>query len=126
MPKEPNPNDMENLSKAIVEAILGSDEVSQALGRVNMSVEGFGKNFMVFVVNLDSLADAKKKEKERLDSAINEADIKPKRRRPAKKENSPDIIDGKLITENEKKFQDFLSENFDSESWLKNLKLRLE
>jgi hypothetical protein len=124
-PKEPNPQDMENLSRAIVEAILGSGDVKQAMEKLNMPIEGFGKNFMVFVVNLESVSEFQKKEKKTGETSQQEPP-KPRRRKPTRKDSLPDLIDGRIVTDNEKKFQDFMAENFDSGSWLKKLKLRLE
>jgi hypothetical protein len=123
-PKDPNPEDMENLSRAIVEAILGSGDVKQAMEKLSMPIDGFGKNIMVFVVNLDSVSEFQKKDGKKAESM--EEPPKPRRRKPTRKDSLPDLIDGRTVSENEKKFNDFMAENFDSGSWLKKLKLRLE
>ncbi|MBI3581881.1 MAG: hypothetical protein HY098_07390 [Nitrospinae bacterium] len=123
-PKEPNPQDMENLSRAIVDAILRSDDVKHAMEKLNMPIDGVGKNLMVFVVNLDSVSEFQKKDG-KIDGAAQEAP-KPRRRKPSKRDSLPDLIDGRRVSENEKKFQDFVSDKFDSNAWLKKLRLRLE
>ncbi|MBI5178315.1 MAG: hypothetical protein HZA04_03545 [Nitrospinae bacterium] len=124
MPKDPD-KEMENLSKAIVEAILGSGEVKHALEKLGGEEAG-GKNFMVFMLSLDSLADAKKREVQPENGVIQPEMPKPRRKKPAKKNGVSELIDGKPVTPNEKKFHDFVADQFDSESWLKNLRLRLE
>ncbi len=121
-----NDNDMENLSKAIVEAILASEDVKQAIEKLGASDEAPSKNFMVFMVSLDSLSDMK-----RLGSATQNEEMmpelpKPRRRKPVKKTDVPELIDGHPLSPNEKKFQDFVSDKFNSESWLKALRLKLE
>ncbi len=130
MPKEHDPDrEMENLSKAIVEAILASEDVKKALEKLNGSEEALGKNFMVFMVSLDSLNDAKKGGKSIELAEVNEAPEelpKPRRRRPVKQHDTPDHIDGKPLSKNEKNFHDMLSDHFDTEEWLKSLKLRLD
>jgi hypothetical protein len=117
---------MENLSKAIVEAILASEDVKQALEKLNATDDVTGKNFMVFMVSLDSLSDARKLEMEAKSAGLIPEMPKPKRRKPVKKSETPELIDGQLISPNEKKFHDFIAEKFDSESWLKRLRLKLE
>ena len=133
MSKENDPDrEMEHLSKAIVEAILGSDDVKKALEKLNTSEDTLGKNFMVFVVSLDSLNDAKKGAKNHELGDLNDiGDMpeempKPRRRRPVKRADTPDHIDGEPLSKNEKNFRDMLSDHFDSEAWLKSLKLRLD
>ena len=133
MSKEHDPErEMEHLSKAIVEAILGSDDVKKALEKLNTSEDTLGKNFMVFMVSLDSLNDAKKGNKNPELNEINELNDlaeempKPRRRRPVKRNETPDHIDGEPLSKNEKHFRDMISDHFDTEAWLKSLKLRLE
>lgn len=127
MPKENDPDkEMENLSKAIVEAILASDDVKSALEKLNESPEAVGKNFMVFMVSLDSLNGFKAGRKDIDFEGLSEEMPKPKRRRPGRKPMMPDLIDGKPVSENEKRFQDMMSDQFDSDEWLKKLRLRLE
>ncbi len=123
-PKEPNPQDMENLSRAIVDAILRSGDVKHAMEKLNMPIDGVGKNLMVFVVNLDSVSEFQKNDG-KIDAAAQETP-KPRRRKPSKRDPLPDLIDGRHVSENEKKFQEFVSEKFDSNAWLKKLRLRLE
>ncbi|MBI3794071.1 MAG: hypothetical protein HY280_05005 [Nitrospinae bacterium] len=123
-PKEPNPNDMENLSRAIVEAILGSQDVKQAMEKLNVSVDAFGKNFMVFVVNLDAVADFNKKDPNIVQGPAEEPKLR--KRKTVKRDNLPDLVDGKEVSSNEEMFRDFIADRFDSDSWLKKLKLRLE
>jgi len=60
------------------------------------------------------------------DPAVQPEPQKPRRKKPAKKNWAPEIIDGKPLSPNEKRFQDFVADQFDSESWLKSLRLRLE
>ncbi len=130
MSKEHDPDrEMEHLSKAIVEAILGSDDVKKALEKLNTSEDTLGKNFMVFMVSLDSLNDAKRGTKSLEMGDLGEMPEempKPRRRRPVKRADTPDHIDGEPLSKNEKNFRDMLSDHFDTEAWLKSLKLRLD
>lgn len=116
----PDDKEMEKLSKAIVEAILGSDDVKKALHKVqNIEFES-PNSFMVFVVKLDSLADVKGKLKK-----ADITEIKPKKPKARKKKDISDVIDGRVLSKNEEKFLHYIAENFDQKDWLKKLKISL-
>lgn len=125
---------MENLSKAIVEAILASGEVKKALEKVQASDSAAAaKSLMVFMLRLDSIAELKDRfesETEDLsDFGIEDEQPKPKRRRLRKKSDQPslpDIIDGRVVSRSEKKFLEFLADKFDQSNWLKKNGIKLD
>lgn len=125
MPNRPE-KDMEALSKAIVEAIIGSSDVREALEKLKKLDAGAASSIMVFMVRLDSLSGANGKGKN-MDPIIEEAmEMKPKKRKSRKTSPKPPIVDGKIISKNEQKFLDYLSLNFDQQEWLKKNKLKLD
>ena len=118
--------DMEALSKAIVEAIIGSSDVKDALDKLQKIDAQAANSIMVFMVRLDSLSDVGGKDK-KMDPLIEEAlEMKPKKRKGRKTHEKPPVVDGKIITKNEQKFLDYLSLNFDQQEWLKRNKLKLD
>lgn len=125
--------EMENLSKAIVEAILASGDVKKALERVQSSDSAAAKSLMVFMLRLDSIAEFKERleseQDEMFDLGIEDEQQKPKRRRLRKKNDLPplpDIIDGRVVSRSEKKFMEFLADNFDQTNWLKKNGIKLD
>jgi len=121
-----NEREMENLSKAIVDAILSSSDVKEALEKLQKLDASTANSIMVFLVRLDSLSEISGNEVQK-EKFIEEAmKLKPQKRRGRKKQASPPIIDGKIISKNEEKFLDYLSKNFDQAKWLKNNKLKIE
>ncbi|GMT41777.1 MAG: hypothetical protein IEMM0002_0188 [bacterium] len=118
--------DMEKLSRAIVEAIMSSEPVRRALGKMHNVEDSLPSNFMVFMLRLDSLVDGKngnKKGEIRLEEFSKEKPKKRKSRKPAKR---LPIVDGRLLSENEKTFLDYLSKKFDQKAWLKKNKISLD
>jgi len=102
--------DMEALSKAIVEAIIGSSDVKEALEKLQKIDAHAANSIMVFMVRLDSLSGAGEKGK-RMDPVIEEAlELKPKKRKSRKTSPRPPIVDGKIISKNEQKFLDYLAQ----------------
>ena len=125
--------EMENLSKAIVEAILASGDVKKALEKMQASDSNIAKSMMVFMLRLDSIAELKDRfdaDPEELSEFGMEDELqKPKRRRLRKKVNLPslpDIIDGRVVSRSEKKFLEFLADNFDQGNWLKKNGIKLD
>lgn len=116
-----NDKEMDDLSKAIVESILNSEDVKRSLKKMQKTSDSAKNSIMVFMVRLDSLSEQAEKEK-----GIEACRLKPKKRKPRKKIGKPEVIDGKTITGNEQKFLDFLSENFDQKEWLKRNKISLD
>ncbi|MDH5542481.1 MAG: hypothetical protein OEY64_05910 [Nitrospinota bacterium] len=134
-----NPDrEMEKLSRAIVEAILASDDVKKSLEKLQHVDSSTYKSLMVFMLRLDSLSDFRNK----LSSDISDMDEMPdlemekgdeiaipkkrKVRKSADKVFLPDIIDGRIISGSEKKFLDFLADNFDQDTWLREHGLTLD
>ncbi len=128
---ENHDRDMEKLSRAIVEAILGSKDVKQALELIQNVDERTAKTLMVFVLKLDSLSEIKSAEiSEFRDGEIEETEEfrqeKLKRRKVRRKLESPEVIDGRAVSKSEKKFLDYLSDKFDTEGWLRKYGISLD
>jgi len=134
-----NPDrEMEKLSRAIVEAILASDDVKQSLEKLQHVDSSTYKSLMVFMLRLDSLSDFRNKLSSDISDMDDMPDLElekgdelsiPKKRKVRKnidKASLPEIIDGRLISRSEKKFLDFLSEQFDQDSWLRKNGLTLD
>jgi hypothetical protein len=125
--------EMENLSKAIVEAILASGDVKKALEKVQASDSNAARSLMVFMLRLDSIAEFKDRFESEPDEigefGLEDEPQKQKRRRLRKKNDLPnisEIIDGKIVSRSEKKFLDFLANNFDQVNWLKKNGIKLD
>jgi hypothetical protein len=118
--------EMEELSKAIVEAIMGSNDVKEALEKLKKIDSNTANSIMVFMVRMDSLSNTNEKCR-KIDPIIEESlRLKPKKRRGRKAQEKPFIVDGRILSRNEQKFLDYLSFNFDQIAWLKKNKLKLD
>lgn len=117
---------MEALSKAIVEAIMSSGDVKEALDKLQKLDASNINSIMVFMVRLDSLANGGEKGKKMFPIIEEPLKLKSKKRRARKSQEKPPIVDGKIISKNEQKFMDYLSLNFDQIAWLKKNKLKLD
>lgn len=106
---------LERLSKAIADAILGSDNVRNALFDVHKDNLIGEQNIIMLLLRMDGLPD--------LQDLIQKS--KKKKRKSSKKEPSQ-YIDGKKLSRSEVKFHEYLSENFDEMDWLKKNGLALD
>jgi len=126
---EKHDGEMEKLSRAIVEAIINSEDVKSAIEKIGKIDEKMAKSMMVFILKLDSLTDFKGGFADFEEDMDKFEDIPParlKKRKSRKKQEKAELVDGKIISGNEKKFLEFLSNNFDSKDWLKKNKISLD
>ncbi len=107
--------DYEKLSKAITEAVLNSPKVKKIVSEIQQRDEICPQSFMVLVLKLQSLTEG-------FEVEVEEAQEKPKkksRRTKKKATEEAQYIDGARLSEKEIEFEEFISERFDAEEWLK-------
>lgn len=107
--------DFEKLSRAITEAVMTSEKVKKIAEEIQKKEDICPDSFMVLVLKLQILTDS-------LTVDVDKVKNKPKKkpRRTRKKTSGMDqYIDGQPLTSREIKFQEFVSERFDSHEWLK-------
>ncbi len=107
--------DYEKLSKAITEAVLSSLKVKKIVSEIQQRDDICPQSFMVLVLKLQSLTEG-------FDVEVEEAPEKPKkkiRRSKKKAAEKTQFIDGEKLSKNEIEFEEFNSERFDTEEWLK-------
>jgi hypothetical protein len=107
--------DYEKLSKAITEAVLSSPSVKKIVSEIQKRDEICPQSFMVLVLKLQSLTEG-------FDVEVEEAPEKSKkkaRRTKKKAAEEAQYIDGSRLSKKELEFEEFISERFDAEEWLK-------
>jgi hypothetical protein len=107
--------DYEKLSKAITEAVLSSPSVKKIVSEIQKRDEICPQSFMVLVLKLQSLTEG-------FDVEVEEAPEKSKkkaRRTKKKAAEEAQYIDGARLSKKELEFEEFISERFDAEEWLK-------
>jgi len=110
-PKE----DIEKLSKAIVDAIVKSKEVKSILSRLVKNYIIVDKGFMMLMIKIQALTEL---------TDIQKKNDNGKRR--AKKNDMRQYIDGRELTSNEVAFLEYCAKNFDDKEWLKKVGISLE
>lgn len=107
--------DYEKLSKAITEAVLNSSKIKKIVAEIQQRDDICPQSFMVLVLKLQSLTEG-------FDVEVEEAPEKPKKKtRRSKKKTAEEAqyIDGEKLSKKEIAFEEFNSEHFDTEEWLK-------
>ena len=107
--------DYEKLSKAITEAVLSSPKVKKIVSEIQQRDDICPQSFMVLVLKLQSLTEG-------FEVEVEEAPEKPKKKsRRIKKKTAEEAqyIDGARLSKKEIEFEEFISERFDAEEWLK-------
>ncbi len=107
--------DYEKLSKAITEAVLSSPKVKKIVSEIQKRDEICPQSFMVLVLKLQSLTEG-------FEVEVEEAPEKSKkkvRRTKKKMAEEAQYIDGARLSKKEIEFEEFISERFDAEEWLK-------
>ncbi|MGK7346069.1 MAG: hypothetical protein ACNS63_09705 [Candidatus Nitrospinota bacterium M3_3B_026] len=123
MPEEPSPeNEMEILSKAIVDAIVRSRDVRKAIARLSGSDEIDSKSFMVLMLKVGNLAEAMGFDVPPGggDGAAKEGTNGEAGDKPDEQVKLPDSYeDGRRLSRAEKAFREYLSKVFDQDEWLR-------
>ncbi len=107
--------DYEKLSKAITEAVLSSPKVKKIVSEIQQRDDICPQSFMVLVLKLQSLTEG-------FEVKVEEAPEKSKKKlRRTKKKTAEEAqyIDGARLSKKEIEFEEFISERFDAEEWLK-------
>ena len=107
--------DYEKLSKAITEAVLSSPKVKQVVSEIQKRDEICPQSFMVLVLKLQSLTEGFEVE---VEEAPEKSKKKPRRTKKKTAEEAQ-YIDGARLSKKEIEFEEFISERFDAEEWLK-------
>ena len=107
--------DIERLSKAIVDAIVSSKEVKSILSRLIEKDVMVDKGFMMLMIKVQALSEL---------ADMAEKDTKAKK--SSKKKSTKQYIDGRELTPSEIAFLDYCTKNFDEKEWLKKIGITLE
>src|SRR3989339_597339 len=107
--------DIEKLSRAIVDAIVGSKEVKSILSRLIEKNVMVDKGFMMLMIKVQALSEL-------ADMAGKDNGAK----RPSRKKSPRQYIDGRELTPSEIAFLDYCTKNFDEKEWLKKIGITLE
>ena len=114
---EPN---FEKLSKAITEAVMTSEKVRKIVEEIQKNDGICPQSFMVLVLKMQVLTESLELNIEEGDTVQKPAIPKATRKRNPKK---PQYIDGRKLSKHELDFEEFRSEQFDSDNWLKKNRL---
>ncbi len=124
--------DFEKLSKAITEAVVSSPKVKKIVEEILKKDKICAKSFMVLVLKIQALADVLEESEGSLDhdseDHIETNDLESQENQNSEKtlpKNPAQQIDGRILSEKEAAFEEFASEKFDTEAWLKKLGLIL-
>ncbi len=108
--------DYEKLSKAITEVVLSSEKVKKIVAGIQKKDEICPQSFMVLVLKLQTLTEG-------FNVEVEEVTDKPKKktsRRGKKKSGDPrQYIDGAQLSSKEVAFEEYVSQRFNPEKWLK-------
>ncbi|CAI2717222.1 hypothetical protein [Nitrospina watsonii] len=107
--------DYEKLSKAITEAVLSSEKVKKMVAEIQKREDICPQSFMVLVLKLQTLTEG-------FDVEVEEDSEKPRkkpRRSRKKAADASQFIDGQPLSQKEIEFEEFVSDNFDTEEWLR-------
>lgn len=107
--------DIEKLSKAIVDAIVGSKEVKSILSRLIEKDVMVDKGFMMLMIKIQALSEL-----------ADLAEKNGKAKRPSRKKSTKQYIDGRELTPGEIAFLDYCAKKFDEKEWLKKAGITLE
>jgi hypothetical protein len=107
--------DYEKLSKAITEAVLSSPKVKKIVSEIQQRDDICPQSFMVLVLKLQSLTEGFEVE---VEEAPEKSKKKPRRTKKKTAEEAQ-YIDGARLSKKEIEFEEFISERFDAEEWLK-------
>ena len=105
----------EELSKAIAEAVMNSKKVKKVMEDIQKKEKICPQSFMVLVLKMQVLADS-------LDLDLEEPAVEKRRGKRSRKKSYREqvqYIDGRKLSKNEIDFENFFSERFDADQWLK-------
>ncbi len=107
------------LTEAIMKAISESPEVQRRLGRLQRKGLVHRESVFNLLISLDELSAL-------MDlGALEEAPYKMEPAPRGETAATPECIDGKPLSRNEKKFEEFFQAIFNERDWLRKLRIRL-
>lgn len=127
MPENERPeDDMEMLSKAIVDAIIKSKDVREAIRKLSDTDESYSKSFMVLMLRVQNLVesigvDLSKAVDPSSEEKLNPSPVKPSAAKKRNRDSFKNLVDGKIETPSELAFREFLADRFDQDEWLKKI-----
>ncbi len=127
MPENERPDDdMETLSKAIVDAIIKSKDVREAIRKLSDTDESYSKSFMVLMLRVQNLVesigvDLSKAADPSSEEKFNPGPVKPSAIKKKNRDLFKNLVDGKVETPSELAFREFLADRFDQDEWLKKI-----
>lgn len=107
--------DIERLSKAIVDAIINSKDVRRILSDLIEKDVIIDKGFIMLMIKMQTLAE--------LASSAERAEG---RKRQPRRKNSNQFIDGRELTPNEIAFLEYCARKFNEKDWLKRVGITME
>lgn len=106
-------DDYQELSQAITEAVINSEEVQKALGKFQRKKKIKAKGLLILALSLEDLETAC-------------SPTSRKKVKPIMTTIREQFIDGKRLTPKEIAFQEFLTEKFNERKWLREHSLLWE
>ena len=110
----------EKLSKAITEAVMQSEKVRKIVMEIQENDHICPQSFMVLVLKMDALAGSgSDSDQVEIEDDLSD-NIPPQKCEEKKKpKEQGQYIDGRKLTKNEIKFQEYTKDQFDTENWLR-------
>jgi len=112
---EGSERDFEKLSKAITDAVMNSEKVKKIVAEIQKKEKICPQSFMVLVLKMQVLTES-------LEMEVEEDFLdKPPAKKTGKKKSRerPQYIDGNRLSKKEIEFQEYNSQQFDTQNWLK-------
>ena len=128
MPEEKPEKEMEELSRAIVAAITGSEEVRLAMEKICEQEKVGARSYMMMMLELKNLADflgLKADAPPSCDDAA-EKEASAALEGNADNEKEEPVAESERFSKNELAFRDFLAERFDESEWLSKNRISFE
>ncbi len=114
---ESSERNFEKLSKAITDAVMNSEKVKKIVSEIQKKEKICPQSFMVLVLKMQVLTESLEMEVE--EDFLEKKPAAHKKSARKKPKERPQFIDGNRLTQNEIDYQEFSSERFDTQTWLK-------
>lgn len=111
-----SPKEIEELSKAIINAIMNSEKVKRSLLNLHRQSLMSPESFLALILKMQDLIEV-----------VERSDKKrPRKSNNTETQSWPQIIDGQKMDPKEIAFLHYCQEKFDEKEWLKKLRLFLD
>lgn len=108
--EEMNSEELERLSRAIINAIVKSEDVQKALALLYEEEPVCNEGLMVLMIRMRALTDAAE-------------ELRDVTRHLKNGDRKRQFIDGRELSPQEAAFQEYCAEKFDEEKWLKDIRV---